>query len=222
MFVRAVEGKNRSVIYISENGERLIRSGGTPAWRNNNPGNMKKGPNSRSLGSIGVAGGFAVFPSYKSGRDADRTLLLTSYLRTSLYNMPKRYSPKGDNNNVERYRRQLQKFTGFDLKRTIRDLSAKEIEILLDAIQRIEGFEPGQEVVLGPPKQIVDIKRDKKGKILNYLIEDLGWLTPARTVKGILEGEIDGVVVQRSGKSHVRTRPDNWMDNNIETKGRIR
>jgi hypothetical protein len=222
MYVRAVEGKNRSVIYISENGERLIRSGGKPAWRNNNPGNMKKGPKSRSLGSIGVAGGFAVFPDYKTGRDADRALLLTTYLRSSLYNMPKRYSPKGDRNNVERYRRQLRKFTGFDLKRTIRDLSPKEIEILLDAIQKIEGYIPGKEEVLGPPKQILDIKRDKKGKILSYLVEELGWLAPAEAVKGILEGEIDGVVVQRGGKSHVRTRPDSWMDNNIETKGRIK
>jgi len=58
MFVRAIEGKGRSVIYIAADGNRMIRRGGKPAWRNNNPGNMKKGPKSRSLGSIGVAEGF--------------------------------------------------------------------------------------------------------------------------------------------------------------------
>lgn len=221
MLVRAVEGKNRTAIYIFSDGHRLIRSGGTWTWRNNNPGAMKRGPRSRRLGAIGGAGGFAVFPDYKTGRDANRTLLLSVYPGTTLYNLPVRYSPKADGNDVKRYRRQLKAFTGFDMERTIRELSAKEIEILLDAIQRIEGYKLGKEEKLNPPKKITDVKRDEKNRIVSYLVEGDGWLTPSDTIQGILSGDIDGVVVERAGKSYVRTRPDRILPNNIEVKGRI-
>jgi len=220
MIIRAVEGRNRTVIFIFSDGRRLIRSGGTWQWRNNNPGAMKRGPRSRRLGAIGGAGGFAVFPDYKTGRDANRTLLLSVYPGTTLYNLPVRYSPAADGNDVRRYRRQLREFTGFDLKRTIRDLDAKEIEVLLDAIERIEGFKPGKEIELGPQKPILDVKRDKKNRPINYLVEGLGWISPTDTVRGILEGEIDGVVAQRAGKTYVKTRPDGSLPNNIDVKGR--
>ena len=106
------------------------------------------------------------------------------------------------------------------MQRTIRDLNTKEIEILLNAIQRIEGFEPGKEVELGPPKPIIDVKRDRKNRPVSYLVENLGWLSPAETVKGILEGEIDGVVAHRAGRSYVKTSPDGALPNNIDVKGR--
>lgn len=220
MIIRAVEGRNRTVIYIFSDGRRLVRSGGTWQWRNNNPEAMKRGPRSRRLGAIGGAGGFAVFPDYKTGRDANRALLLSVYPGTTLYNLPTRYSPATDGNDVKRYRQLLHEFTGFDMKRTIRDLDAKEIETLLNAIQRIEGFEPGKEVELGSPKPILDVKRDKKNRPVRYLNEDLGWLSPTETMKGILEGAIDGVVAHRAGKSYVKTRPDGSFPNNIDAKGR--
>lgn len=221
MFVRAIEGKQkRSVIYIAADGKRLIRIGGSRQWRNNNPGAMKRGPRSRRLGAIGGVEGFAVFPDYMTGRDANRTVLLSAYPGTTLYNLPLRYSPESDGNDVKRYRKLLGEFTGFDLQRTIRELTAKEIETLLDAIERIEGFGPGKEVELGTPKLIIDVKRDKKNRPVSYLVEDLGWLSPTATVQGILQGEIDGVVAHRAGKSYVKTTPDGSFPNNIDVKGR--
>jgi hypothetical protein len=68
-FVRAIQGKKNSVIYFSAKGDRLICRNGTWAWRNNNPGNIIKGLKARKLGSIGTAGGFAVFPDYETGRE---------------------------------------------------------------------------------------------------------------------------------------------------------
>ncbi len=145
MFVRALQGKGNSVIYIAEDGTRMIRRGGKWTWRNNNPGNLSKGPKSRSLGSIGVAGGFAVFPDYKTGRKALKALLESTYYHWSLFRLVEKYAPPEDNNDVENYRKLLRKFTGIDLKRTIRTLNSKEMETLLNAIERIEGgFEPGE------------------------------------------------------------------------------
>jgi hypothetical protein len=181
---------------------------------------MRKGSKSHSLGSIGVAGGFAVFPDYQTGRVALRKLLQTTYSHWSLYRLVKKYAPPTDKNDVANYRRLLRKFTGFDLKRAIHDLNSKEIEILLNAIQRIEGFESGEEEFLEPPKKIIDVQRDGKNQITGYVVEDLGLLTPIQTVKGILSGEIDGVVAHRAGRTYVRTRPDSRWDNNLGTMGR--
>ncbi|MBI4406256.1 MAG: hypothetical protein HY537_19005 [Deltaproteobacteria bacterium] len=209
MFIRAVQGKGRSVIYFSSDGKRLIRSGGSPAWRNNNPGNLRKGTRWKEWGSIGLVGGFCVFPDYATGRNANRSLLKSTYLNFTLYRLPTRYAPRKHKNRVERYRRRLHEFSGFDLKRVIRTLTAKEIEILLDAIQRIEGYEVGKEAALGPAKKIIDVKRDRKGRIVAYFVEDSGWLSPVDTVKGILSGDIDGVVAHR-GERCLRADETGW------------
>ncbi len=55
---------------------------------------------------------------------------------------------------------------------------------------------------------------------LFFPIEELGFLSPVETVNGILSGEIDGVVVERGGRTYVRTRPDQILKNNLEEKGR--
>ncbi len=197
MFVRAIQGKKNSVIYITENGTRMIRSGGKWTWRNNNPGNMRKGTKSRSLGSIGVAGGFAVFPDYQTGRAALKGLLQSTYLHWSLFRLVEKYAPPQEND-TENYRKLLKKLTGFDLKRAVHSLNSKEMEKLLDAIQRIEGFELGTEEFLEVAKKIIDVQRDKKNRIIGYLVEGIGLLTPLQTVNGILSGEIDGVVAQKA------------------------
>lgn len=114
----------------------------------------------------------------------------------------------------------LKSFSGLSLQRKVGNLNAEELNQLMEAIQRIEGFRRGQEEVLGPAKKIIDLKRNEKQKITGYIVEDLGVLSPVETVKGIISGEIDGVVADRGGRTYVRTRPDPIFENNLETKGR--
>jgi hypothetical protein len=121
---------------------------------------------------------------------------------------------------VKRYRRLLSEFTGLSLKRTVEDLTAKELERLIDGIERIEGWREGEEKGLGPAKKIIDVKRDSKRRITGYVVEDLGLLSPTATVKGILEGEIDAVVADCGGRTYVRTRPDHLLENNLDRKGK--
>ena len=182
----------------------MIRRKGTWAWRNNNPGNIVKGLKARKLGSIGVAGGFAVFPDYETGREALKGVLLTSYPQTTLYRLVAFYAP-GNENNVPRYRKMLHDFTGLSLK---------------DAIEKIEGTRRGEESILGPAKKITDVRRDRKNRISGYVVEELGLLSPLETVNGILSGEIDGVIAERGGRTYVRTRPDQIFENNLKKKGR--
>jgi hypothetical protein len=219
MFVRAIESKKRSVIYFDDSGRRLIRRGGTWAWRNNNPGNIVKGRKARSLGSIGVGGGFAIFPDYATGRAALRKVLKDGYPTTTLFRLIRYYAPPKEND-VKRYRKLLLEFTSLSLKRTVEDLTAKELEKLVDGIERIEGWREGEEKELGPAKKIVDVKRDSKRRITGYVVEDLGSLSPAATVRGILEGEIDAIVAARGGRTYIRTRPDHFLENNLDRKGK--
>lgn len=197
----------------------MIRRDGTWTWRNNNPGNIVKGPKARKLGSIGTGGGFAVFPTFERGREALRSVLTTSYPNTTLFRLVSHYAPK-EENDVGSYRRMLKKFTGLSLQRIVKSLNADELDILMDGIQRIEGFRRGDEEILGPAKKIIDVKRNKKQRITGYLVEDLGLLSPVETVKGIISGEIDGVVADRGGSTYIRTRPDSVFDNNLEIKGK--
>ena len=197
----------------------MIRRNGTWAWRNNNPGNIVSGGKARSFGSIGRTGGFAVFPDLRTGRNALKKVLQTSYPTTTLFRLVAFYAPKKEND-VKRYRKLLKDFTGIDLQRTVSDLSSQELERLMDAIQRIEGFRHGEEEFLGPAKKIIDVERDKKQRIIAYLVEDLGWLSPSETIKGTLSLEIDGVVAEKGGRTYIRTRPDSIFPNNLEGKGR--
>ena len=56
-----------NVVYYLSNGDEVVRSGGTRAWRNNNPGCIRPGSIADAYGAIGSAGGFAVFPDEQTG-----------------------------------------------------------------------------------------------------------------------------------------------------------
>lgn len=76
MFVRAENGKGLKTIYYRNDGGKLIKVGGSRAWRNTNPGNVRSfGSFAKENGSIGEADGFAVFPDYETGRRALARLL---------------------------------------------------------------------------------------------------------------------------------------------------
>lgn len=42
-YIKVIDGPGTSVTYIEENGYHVIYSGGSRAWRNNNPGNLREG-----------------------------------------------------------------------------------------------------------------------------------------------------------------------------------
>ena len=65
----------RDVVYTTADGRRVRRTGGTRAWRNLNPGNIRYSEFSRNAGAIGQAGGFAVFPDEETGTRAISSLL---------------------------------------------------------------------------------------------------------------------------------------------------
>ncbi|MBI4406209.1 MAG: DUF3892 domain-containing protein [Deltaproteobacteria bacterium] len=215
MYSRAIKGGRQRVIYIDGN-DRLVKIGGDPAWRNNNPGNLKSGAHTRIHGSIGVANGFTVFPSEEIGTEARVRLLKGSkYRNMTIIEAVRSYAPKKDGNNPERYVRQIESIAGLKRNRVLKDLSNDEFAALVAAMKQIEGNKPGREEKFRV-KEIIDIRVNKRNVIIAYNVEDYGWLSKAETIALIEEGRIDAVVVSESGSTYIRTRPDQASSNNLE------
>lgn len=140
---RSATAVGYDVIVVDADGNRYKRSGGTRAWRNNNPGNIRPGKFSRSAGAIGSAGGFAVFPDEQTGMQAISKLLQTdSYINLTVAGAIARWAPPTENNTAG-YQRRVAQLTGLSIKRKISELSADELKRVANAIRTIEGWTPG-------------------------------------------------------------------------------
>ncbi len=85
--------------------------GGSLAWRNNNPGNLRfVGQPDASPGE----GGFAKFPSYDSGYNAlKRQIQIQSDQGQTLSQFINQYAPPSDGNNTSKYLGTLETATGY-------------------------------------------------------------------------------------------------------------
>ena len=135
----------RDVIYTLPDGARIRRSGGTRAWRNSNPGNIRYSEFARRVGAIGTAGGFAVFPDEATGMYAIEALLRSdSYNKLTVAGAISRYAPPSENN-TSAYHRQIERLTGLSINKLMSDLTPYELTRVATAIRQIEGWTPGTE-----------------------------------------------------------------------------
>ena len=164
------EQKGRKIYYYEESGKTEIRSLGQRAWRNNNPGNTR--------GIRSAIGrdhdGFDIFPDHETGRRAKKDLIKKRYADySSIREMLKgkfdkngnfidgtAWAPASDNNNPDLYADQIKEWAGLDVDNTkIKDLKSDEMEKLLDAMQRKEGFKKGMIEVIEPSGKIPSIPK---------------------------------------------------------------
>ena len=209
-FINAKEGppnagsKTYTVHYFDEKGNMTIRSGGTKAWRNNNPGNMTyKGGFATRHGAIGNAGGMAVFPTEVSGRQALIDLLKSSNYNTlKITDLPEKY----DKDNAQEYRRMLLSISKLDPNKRIKDLNGKEFDQLRGAIERIEGWEVGQEDFID--KWYISGVHKKRGVIVEYLVDKgnkSSWVTKEEAVNLAMEGRLHATIVHlKNGSTYLR------------------
>jgi hypothetical protein len=141
-YASARDGKNSSVIYVNSEGSEFLHSGGTRAWRNNNPGNLI-GSEKSGL-SIGKGGRFAVFASHDDGVAALKYSLTHFYSTRKLDEVFKKYAPATDDNDPEHYIVLVKKFSGLDSTRTIGTLTDEELGRFVAAIERVEGWKEGK------------------------------------------------------------------------------
>lgn len=134
-----------SVVYTRRNGNKFKRTGGTRAWRNNNPGCVRYSDFIAAQGAIGQAGGFAVFPDEETGMRALAALLRSNgYRNLTIADAIFKYAPPHENN-TDAYKARIRNMTGLQISLRIRDLTDAQIQRVTDAIRVIEGWTPGKE-----------------------------------------------------------------------------
>jgi hypothetical protein len=205
--------QGRSVIYTGDDGSIVKYSGGDPAWRTNNPGNLHAGKISKRNNQIGKFGNFAIFPDYETGHAALIDSLRTTFGSKSLDEMILGYAPKHENN-TSRYLKFLKNKTGVKDVRKIKNFTPDEFERLWRAIETYEGKKKGTIKTLTPAKpnhdkkQIVAVQKDKKCVIISYDVDGLGWVSKTEGIELARRGEIDAVIaISSAGNPYLRTRP---------------
>ena len=140
-----VREAGRDVVYVCGNGDEITRKRGTRAWRNNNPGNLVYTAFTREQGAIGECGKYAVFPDEETGMNALRKLLESdSYRKLTIEAAIKRYDPSGASANAL-YLSKLKKLTGLPNTTQLCNLNREQLNMVADAIRKIEGWIEGTE-----------------------------------------------------------------------------
>lgn len=136
------------VVYTRADGNQFRRSGGSRAWRNNNPGCLRYSEFTVNQGAIGHAGGFAVFPDEETGMRAICSLLTSDkYRNLTISQAIFKYAPPHEND-TESYNASLRRMTGLQTTTKLKDLNDEQIMRVARAIRIVEGWKPGKETVI--------------------------------------------------------------------------
>ncbi|MDQ0010328.1 peptidoglycan hydrolase-like protein with peptidoglycan-binding domain [Luteibacter jiangsuensis] len=180
----ATQGTTR--IYELEDGTWLKASGGTVAWRNNNPGNLKfefsgsadttsraTRTRERALETAkdkfdGVVDldqwGNAIFESYEAGRKAQQSLLTDRFKDKTVEELVKIYST-ADYSGETHHSGQIgtihttAEARGLDLRnKIVDDMTSQELDALADGLSKAEGWKPGIVESMPPqtPEQLAE------------------------------------------------------------------
>jgi RHS repeat-associated protein len=136
----SARAEGNDVIIVFSDGTEEVRSGGSRSFRNNNPGNLRNFDFSKRNGSIGEAGGFAVFPNEATGQSALTGLLETkTYQALSISDAISRFAPSVENN-TKNYQTFIRNATGLDGSTALSTLNKSQLTSVANAIRRFEGF----------------------------------------------------------------------------------
>ena len=139
----AATGGGGTVTYTNPDGTTTTLSGGSMAWRNNNPGNLVYNANTAARGAIGQNNGFAVFPDVATGSAALAGILNTqTYQALSVDAAIARYAPSFENN-ISAYQAFVTGTLGVSGSTQLQSLSQPQMASLQSAIQKQEGYIPG-------------------------------------------------------------------------------
>lgn len=147
----------RTVDFAAADGSHLLRSGGTIAWRFNNPGNLRPAKSGKPIyGAIGVGatatnGEFLIFASYEDGRAQKRALLRRKYNERTFYTMlagvdngkgklVNGYAPENDHNDPQKYAEVISEKTGLPISTRLSELTDAQLDKVMDAMESHEGY----------------------------------------------------------------------------------
>ena len=212
MYKAAYKYNDEVVFYFDSAGNKYVATGGSLAWRINNPGLVHSHTHfSRKLGSIGSFGPYAIFSHPQNGRKALAAWIHSKkYFNSSLKTLAKHYQP----GSPDVFINQLSFLSDISPERKIKTLSQKELERLLISIEKLCGYNStDNETFSLLPKIIAKIENGKDQED-TYLIGDSVVLSKKESIEWIQSHRLDGVIVQEgNGVTYLRSRPNHWIWN---------
>lgn len=182
--VTLVETKGTERTYQMNDGSIEKRTGGTVAWRNNNPGNLKfeyansadhtvrtsrtkekalSAAQSKYEGVVALdQWGNAIFEDMDAGRAAKIKLLTDRFSNLNVHNMIREYSKpdysgKTHWDSQEKTIYNVARQQGVDLQdKKIGDMTSKELSALADGISKFEGWKEGIVTVIPDLKKEIN------------------------------------------------------------------
>tara|TARA_R110000868_G_scaffold25423_9_gene99200 strand:- start:15197 stop:16138 length:942 start_codon:yes stop_codon:yes gene_type:complete len=145
---KVLEARDYYLRIFNEDGSISVRTGGSLAWRINNPCRILYGKFSASQGAFDKADKFGVFKSYDAGRKACYELLFTSehgYKQITVNDAMKRFAPESEGFKPITYVKALSK-AGISSTVEMNDLSEAKRQKMIDVIMDVEVFIPGRVV----------------------------------------------------------------------------
>ena len=141
------QSNDKSTVYITKTGIKIKRGDTiSTAWKNNNPGNIRASSSMQWLGAIGQSNGWCVFASEQDGINAMKKLLMSkNYNHLTLRGAIYKWAPAKDNNSPERYTNYVSKTTNISPDKPMQDITDYELENMVRAMQKFEGWIPGTE-----------------------------------------------------------------------------
>ena len=131
-----------TVDYVADDGSHLLRSGGTIAWRFNNPGNIRPATTNAGL-RIGTgktaSGEFCIFPCYEVGRKAKKELLRRKYDKYTIPEALEIYAPRSEND-TDSYIEHIVNKTGLPRDKPLSSFTDAQLDSMMDAMESKEGF----------------------------------------------------------------------------------
>jgi len=131
--------------YISEDGTRYFRTGGTICWRFFNQGNIR--PSKSSVCNtlkIGIgdtkSGKFMIFPDEETGWMALKLLLTITHKHLMVKELADVYAPQKDKNRPEAYTHFIIKESNVNGDKHVKDLNSDELDRVMNAIKKMEGY----------------------------------------------------------------------------------
>ena len=113
MFKKAHRYDEEVLFYFDEHDNKYVATGGSIAWRTNNPGLIhSRDPLARAYNFIGAIHQVAVFPSTRQGMCAFRARMNSPKFRSSILETAKYYQP----NTPDLCAEEICKIAGFSLR----------------------------------------------------------------------------------------------------------
>lgn len=206
MYTAAYSQDGKIIFYFDSAGNKYAATGGSLAWRLNNPGLVHSTSRFFSRqGSIGHFGNYAIFSTPEKGREALLNWLHTKkYFKGSLKTIAKHYQPDSPDDFANR----LSSLTGISVRTKIKALGKQEFNQLLFGIEKLCNYTlNGNEKFYLLPKILGKIEHGERES--TYLIGGNFVLSKKEAFEWTQSNRLDAVIVHgRSGNIHLRSRPD--------------